>query len=118
MIVLMTRIIYFVKDMEKTTAFYRDTLGLTVVEDPHLSPSEWVEFDASPCRLALHKTFDPKGTTPATYNTIVFYSDDPMTTRDELMAKGVKIHEPMTDQRLVLCDGEDPEGNRFQISNR
>jgi len=117
MIGLITRIIYFVKDMEKATAFYRDKLGLTVGEDPQLSPSEWVEFDADPCRLALHKAFDPKGTMPATYNKIVFYSDDPIKTRDELIAKGVKIHEPMTDQKLVLCNGEDPEGNRFQISN-
>ena len=58
MIGLITRIIYFVKDMEKATAFYRDKLGLTVVEDPQLSPSEWVEFDADPCRLALHKAFE------------------------------------------------------------
>lgn len=38
--------------------------------------------------------------------------------REELIAKGVKMYEPMIFGDLVLCDGDDPEGNPFQISNR
>ena len=41
-----------------------------------------------------------------------------MKVRDELIEKGVKMFKPMIGEGLVLCDGEDPEGNRFQISNR
>ena len=44
------RAILFVKDLPRMTAFYRDTLGLTVAS----GSAGWVEFDAGPVSLALH----------------------------------------------------------------
>ena len=96
--------------MPKVTAFYRDILGLTPIESRKFSPNEWIEFDAGGCNIALHKASKPGGKTRNKFN--------PMKVRDELIEKGVKMFKPMIGEGLVLCDGEDPEGNRFQISNR
>ncbi len=42
--------IVFVRDMQKSIAFYRDLIGLPVrMESPH-----WSEFDSVGCTLALH----------------------------------------------------------------
>ena len=42
--------IAFVRDMQKSIAFYRDLIGLPVrMESPH-----WSEFDSGGCTLALH----------------------------------------------------------------
>lgn len=109
------RVILFVRDMKTVTAFYRDKLGLKPIKNVEFDPSEWIEFDAGGCNLALHKAGKPGG---RTRNKFVFASDDPLKARAELIAKGVNMHKPMTGGRLVLCDGVDPEGNRFQISNR
>ncbi|MDA0841678.1 MAG: VOC family protein [Planctomycetota bacterium] len=111
----MARIILFVKDMPKVTAFYRDTLGLRPIESKSYSPDEWIEFEAGGCNIALHKASKPGG---RTRNKFVFYSADPMKVREELIAAGVKMFKPMVFGSLVLCDGEDPEGNKFQISTR
>lgn len=42
----------FVKDLDLTTAFYRDTLGLRVIDETRLD--NYVEFDAGPSTFALH----------------------------------------------------------------
>ena len=111
----MCRVILFVKDMQKAADFYRDTLGLKPIADPEYDASEWIEFNAGGCNIALHKAGKPEGNTR---NKIVFYSKDPLKTRETLLAKGARMFKPMIFEGLVLCDGADPEGNRFQISNR
>ena len=42
----------FVKDLGRMTAFYRDVLGLTPVEETRLD--DWVEFSGKGSRFALH----------------------------------------------------------------
>jgi len=109
------RIIYFTNKMKLMTAFYRDTLGLSPIEDPVNSPSEFLEFDAGTCKIALHK-----GTpgTIATRTKIVFYTEDVGKTREELIRRGTKMGTFNPQSSLHICDGKDPEGNKFQISNR
>ena len=113
----MQRIILFVNDMAKMTAFYRDVLGLTPLAAPNHLPTDWLEFDAGAARIALHKAFDPSGK-PATYNKITFYAADVPKAREQLVAKGANMYEINDWGELIACDGLDPEGNRFQISNR
>ncbi len=46
-----TYTILFVRDVAKSTAFYRDLIGLPLrMESP-----EWVEFETGTCTLALHR---------------------------------------------------------------
>lgn len=43
-------VIVFTKDMDKMRAFYRDQLGLAILEDSE----GWTKFDAGGCSVALH----------------------------------------------------------------
>src|SRR6187401_76873 len=46
--------IKFVSDMEEAVAFYRDTLGMTLL----FQSSFWSEFESGGTKLALHPAFD------------------------------------------------------------
>ncbi len=109
------RIIYFTNQMKTMTAFYRDVIGLSPIGDPESDPSNFLEFDAGACTIALHKGSPG---TPASRNKIVFYTDNVAKTREELIARGAKMGTFNPKSTLRLCDGKDPEGNKFQISNR
>ena len=91
------RAIVFVKDLERMTAFYRDTLGLAVMrEEPG-----WVELDG----VALHAI------PPAIAARITI--DDPPRAREDTPIK-LEFH---TDEPGVARDGVDPEGNVYRISS-
>ena len=49
---------------------------------------------------------------------IVFFASDVEEARDRLIARGAKLGPVKASGDLRLCDGRDPEGNVFQISNR
>ena len=104
------RVILFVDDLKAMTDFYEKKLGLTVVgrEDG------FVDFDAGACRLALHAGMSNPGRTK-----ICFYVPDVSKARKELIDKGIRMGaDPGNAAGLQLCDGKDPEGNTFQLSNR
>ncbi len=113
----MKRITYIVGNMDVVTEFYRDILELRPIFDPKTPPPEWIEFNAGPCRIALKKSMGEPGS-PATDSRITFYSEDVGKTRDELVAKGAELSEVESDGRHESCEGKDPEGNLFEISNR
>lgn len=105
-------VMIFVKDMDRSVAFYRDTLGL-----PAMFVSEcWSEFRTGGTTLALHQADDAKGrNTGISFN--VGNVDDTMAV---LVARGVKI----TREAEMVCDDvrcaafADPEGNVVGISGR
>ena len=49
---------------------------------------------------------------------IVFHADDVYAARADLMSRGVAMGEVKVFGDLRLCDGGDPDENRFQLSNR
>ena len=118
----LTRIILYVQDVERLAAFYRDALGLAVVEQ---IPGEWAVLKAGACELALHRVgkpyrvADPQSWKAESNAKLVLSVDrDLEELRAELMAKGVamgriKSYPPLT---APLCDGTDPEGNVFQLA--
>ena len=114
------RVMLLVKDVPALAAFYRDALGCTIMGQ--IDP-EWTEVDAGGCAIALHPWNSSQAERGHPTVKIVFGVDDVEATRDELVAKGVRM-EAMTQcddppyEGLQLCDGFDPEGNWFQISNR
>ena len=104
------RVIFFTRQMEPMTVFYRDVLGLKqVTEEPG-----WREFDAGTIRVALHSgPPSPKAKGPK----LVFYAKDVAAVRNALVARGAKLGKVKLGH-YTLCDGRDPDGNPIQLSNR
>jgi catechol 2,3-dioxygenase-like lactoylglutathione lyase family enzyme len=119
-------VILFAKDMARMRAFYRDVIGLAEVGEG--SEEHWLRFDAGGCSLALHAIpreiaasiviEEPPRERSDTPYKVAFQTDDVDATRQRLIAQGVSMREPRRFGDMVFCDGIDPEGNVFQITNR
>jgi predicted enzyme related to lactoylglutathione lyase len=123
MIAPLNRIIIYVGDVETCANFYRDVFGFTAL--PNTLPArEWLELETGGCRLAFIKAHGPDGPInsptggPTNPHKIVFFVEDVFAARAELIAKGAKMGNACTFGSVVLCDGSDPEGHVFQLSNR
>ena len=122
MLAPMNRVIIFAGDVEKCATFFRDLFDLAPIESTH-SPQEWLELDAGACRLAFHKAYGPDGPVDgptggsSNPHKIVFHAEDVPAMREELCRRGAPMQDVEVFGDLVLCDGQDPEGHRFQISN-
>lgn len=101
----------FTGDMAKMVAFYRDVLGLKLVEDT----KGWKMFDAGNCRLALHSGKSRVGARPPK---IGFYAKDVAKAKAFLEARGAKLSKIYTFEAIAFCNGKDPDGNVYAISNR
>jgi predicted enzyme related to lactoylglutathione lyase len=112
-------VIVYVEDMAAQVAFYRDVLGLRVKEPPQVEDYGglyWVELDSGACTLALHAGGQRRQGADAPK--IVFRVADLDEARDELLARGVPMGEARSPAPGVqVCDGVDPEGNRFSIES-
>jgi predicted enzyme related to lactoylglutathione lyase len=120
--VALTRVILYVQDVERLAAFYQQNFGLSVVEE---IDGEWAVLAVGPCQLALHRVGkayrvdDPASWQVESNSKVVLTVDRPLVElRAELIANGVsmdniKSYPPLTG---ALCDGRDPEGNVFQLS--
>ena len=117
----LSRIILYVQDVGLLTRFYRDILGLPVVQE---IGDEWVIFRPGSCELALHRVGRPYRVVDAgswkvetNVKLVLVVTREIAELRAELIWKGV----PMREVKLYpgfpgpLCDGEDPEGNIFQL---
>ena len=111
MLLSMRRIVLFTKAMPRMVAFYRDVLGLNLVKDE----KGWKEFDANGCVIALHNGTSAIGKRPPK---IGFWAKDIAATRQELLGRGAKVSKLMVGGGLVRCEGKDPDGNPFSISDR
>ena len=101
------RVILFARDLEALTSFYRDVMGFEVRDG---SPKQgWVDLGL----IALHRGSSRRGSTK-----LSFWTPDVKKTRDELVKRGATLGKVKDFGDLVLCDGEDPEGNLVQLSNR
>ena len=107
----MRRIVLFTKDMPGMIAFYRDVLGLPLVKD---EPG-WKELDAKGCVIALHNGSSQVGKRPPK---IGFWAGDVAAAREALVARGARLGKIMSGGGLTRCEGKDPDGNPFSISDR
>ena len=105
------RIVMFTSRMEAMTAFYRDVIGLEL----QVNEKGWKDFDAGGIHLALHNGTSEVGRRPPK---LVFHSNDVAATREALIRRGAKMGKVKSGAGLDLCEGTDPDGNPFQISNR
>jgi predicted enzyme related to lactoylglutathione lyase len=120
----LTRIILFAYDVEKLKTFYADNFKLPVIEE---IKNEWVVLNAGTIEIALHKIGEAYLLKPGTKfkaesNTkLVFTVKTNLTMlRQSFLNAGVNMKEIRSFQGVnsLFCDGEDPEGNVFQLEER
>ena len=112
----MARVIIFTHQFAAMRDFYRDSFGLTMVEED----DGWADMAAGGCNIAIHAagpgvTIGPDFEGP---HKIAFHTEDVAAARADLVAKGVAMGPVKAFGDLQLCDGDDPDGNRVQLSNR
>ncbi len=117
----MSRLILYVRDVALLKSFYQTHFELAVVEEIE---NEWVVFDAGGVELALHLVGKPWRDQPRRSDTqsnakIVFAVPSGLPElRERLVKAGVAMRDLKRFQGfpMLMCDGEDPEGNVFQLS--
>lgn len=120
--VQLAQAILFVDDVALMRDFYRDVLGLTVLDD---EPG-WVRLDAGSSVVALHSirraATNPLAGPPAErtdgHVKLCFHADDVDAARADLVARGVVMRAIHRHGGASFCDGIDPEGNVFQVTTR
>ncbi len=105
----------FVRDVAGAAAFYRDKLGLQPLGE--ITP-EWVEMKTGSCTVALHRVAKPLRQRGKPSAKIVFGVKDVPAAKSLLESRGVVMGKINSFSGIQICDGEDPEGNPFQISSR
>jgi catechol 2,3-dioxygenase-like lactoylglutathione lyase family enzyme len=110
-------VILYVRDAMASLAFYRDVLGMKVLEaSPH-----WVELDAGGIHLSLHPHPNMPAKREDTLPWVVFPVDDVRATHATMHARGVSFlcppKEVCGDETSVglSADLVDPDGNRLSI---
>ncbi len=110
-------IILYVEDMNGQVSFYRDKLGFNVktpLESNDYSNEFWVELDTGSCSLALHA--GGKRRFGADAPKFVFRVGDILAARQKLIDQEVEMGEIRSAAPGVwVCDGVDPEGNKFSL---
>lgn len=102
-------------DVQASAAFYEKAFGFARVPSDY-GDSEWLELETGGARIAFHRAHG-EGSSSGDVK-LVFRSENVAATVAELSARGVKMGKVKTFGDLVMCDGTDPDGHRFQISNR
>jgi len=119
--VRMNRIILFGRDVTALKIFYQSHFNFALIEE---TPQEWVVLKAGSVEIAFHKVGAVYDTTlndpfKAESNIkLVFQLDGDLTAfRKSLINKGVllKTIKSFSGCNDLFCDGEDPEGNIFQL---
>jgi len=121
----MFRVIYFVSSTEKTARFYEKAFGARRMKPPAAQdyPSDdWIQVKTGSVQIGFHRigSLEPnKKKRPANPFKLVFKVQDVAKKRKELVRMGVEMTKiwPL-EPRGSICDGWDPEGNRFQIADR
>jgi catechol 2,3-dioxygenase-like lactoylglutathione lyase family enzyme len=116
----MTRLILYVRDVARLKAFYEAHFGFRVIEEIE---HEWAVLQAGQMELALHVVGQKFRNVPlasiSSNAKLVFTVDSGLL---ELRSKLEKANVPVGEIKryrgfaFSLCDGRDPEGNVFQLS--
>ncbi len=110
----LTRVIIFTGDVKLLADFYTAHFGLTPIGEPD---EGWTELKAGGCNLAFHK-FSEQLDGGDNGIKFVFGTPDVAAEKERLEGLGIKMTEIFHFGEIQMCDGQDPDGNRFQISSR
>lgn len=114
-------IILYVQDVNRLKSFYSTTFGFEILEEIE---SDWALLNAGNGKIGLHKIGDGyltqiKSNYKFDNNTKIVFeiNEDIHVTRQLLLDQNVTMREIKTfdNYNYWLCDGEDPEGNMFQL---
>ena len=112
-------VILYVENMNTQVQFYRDRLGLKVrwpTGQVDYQEESWVELDTGACTLALHGGGRRRMEEDAPK--IVFRVENIETVRQTLLERGVQLGQVrQAAPGVLVCDGLDPEGNKFSIES-
>ena len=115
-------IIFYVQNVDRVKYFYKKNFNLKVIEEYQ---SIWALLDAGTCKIGLHKIGDEylnenNEEFKFDNNTkIVFEINNDLTAiRDCFISQNVIMREIKNFNNYQMCDGEDPEGNVFQLKQR
>jgi predicted enzyme related to lactoylglutathione lyase len=98
-----------VSDMERAVSFYRDSLGLDVVEHD----GDWTEVTAGDQRIGLNEGESPAGDGGAV---IAFGVDDIDSTVEELKGNGVEFTDEVSEHPWgKIAPFKDADGNDLQL---
>jgi hypothetical protein len=118
------RIILFGHLIEKLKSFYVDNFNFKVKEE---IKDQWIVLNAGSIELALHKIgaeYEPKDgkafRVESNTKLVFLISEDLSGFRKRLISQGLIIGDIKSFEGInsLFCDGEDPEGNVFQIEQR
>lgn len=110
----LTRIVLYVKNVERLAEFYQRVFGLERVGEPEKG---WIELNAGACTIALHqaaKTADHRRAAAK----IVFGVSDVKKAKATLERRGLKLGPIHVTSHSSFCNGKDPEGNLLSIGDR
>jgi predicted enzyme related to lactoylglutathione lyase len=119
----LTTFVIFAFDVNLMKEFYTKHFHLAVTEE---IKDEWVVLQAGNCNIGLHRVgeayrhLQPSASSEKNTKLVFETEDDIVAIREELLGKGVAMREikSFDNYPFWLCDGEDPEGNVFQIKKK
>lgn len=106
-------IMYPVRDMQASLAFYRDTIGL---EPSGLASDAWTEFDIAGTTFGIG-AFAQVGT-PGSAGALALEIDDLPAMRARLLAQGIEVSEPFETPICWISQLHDPDGNTVTLHQR
>ena len=113
MIGKLTTIVLIVKDMDRSVAFYRDMVGLSV----EMHTPFWSSLSAGNISLGLHPESNHAKVAPSMGCTFGFEVEDIQATVQKLKAKGVQMQlEPKREDFGWLAIFADPDGYAVQLA--
>jgi catechol 2,3-dioxygenase-like lactoylglutathione lyase family enzyme len=105
------------QDTERSTAFYRDTLGLT--ESEHTLEKPFSEFDLGGTTLSVWDPSTAGREFHANTNAIALHTDDVQALRAELEGRGVAFFGETLDTGVChMAFFADPDGNPLMLHGR
>ncbi len=118
------RIIIFGHLVDKLKAFYIENFNFSIIEE---IKDQWIVLNAGQIEIAIHKIgprYEPEDgkefRVESNTKLVLYIKGDLTGFRQRLIDKGVVIGDIKSFEGInsLFCDGEDPEGNIFQIEQR
>lgn len=118
----LSRIILFGNDISALKDFYQSIFNFPLIEEIE---NEWLVFNAGVIEIAFHRigeSFRNEDSFRAESNVKLVFSieEDIEEVRKRLIERGAKMKDIKSFESIdyLFCDGEDIEGNVFQLSQK
>ncbi|WP_431294237.1 VOC family protein [Pedobacter sp. P26] len=118
----LSRIILFGNDISALKVFYQSIFNFSLIEEIE---NEWLVFNAGVIEIAFHRigeSFRNEDSFRAESNVKLVFSieEDIEVVRKRLIERGAEMKDIKSFEGIdfLFCDGEDIEGNIFQLSQK